>query len=69
MWLILSNINQDSHEFIKACDRLQRDGRVSRRQELSLNPIIVIRLFNVWVIDIMGPLVSSHVMNLYSYGG
>ena len=31
-----------------------------RKQELSLNPIIVIVLFDVWGINFMGPFVSSH---------
>ena len=46
-------IHQDAHEFSKACDRCQRDGGVSRRQDLSLNPILVIELFDVWGIDFM----------------
>ena len=33
-----------------------------RKQELSLNPIPVIELFDVWGIDFMGPFVSSHGM-------
>lgn len=53
-------IHQDSHEFAKACDKCQRDGCTSRRQEFSLNPILVIELYDVWGIDFMGPFVSSH---------
>ena len=34
----------------------------SRKQELPLNPILVIELFDVWGIDFMGPFVSSHGM-------
>ena len=33
-------IHQDAHEFAKACDRCQRDGGISRKQELPLNPIL-----------------------------
>ena len=33
-----------------------------KRQELLLNPILVIVLFDVWGIDFMGPFVSSHGM-------
>ena len=39
-------IHQDAHEFAKACDRCQRDRGISRRQELPLNPILVIELFD-----------------------
>ena len=55
-------IHQDAHEFAKACDKCQRDGGVSRRQDLSLNPILVIELFDVWGIDFMGPFVGSDGM-------
>ncbi|XP_069155015.1 uncharacterized protein [Solanum lycopersicum] len=39
---------QDAHEFSKACDRWQRDGGISRKQEIPLNLILVIELFDVW---------------------
>ena len=55
-------INQDAHEFSKAYDRCQRDGGNSRKQELPLNPILVIELFDVWGIDFMGYFLSSHEM-------
>ena len=56
------NIHQDAHEFAKACDRCQRDGGISRKQELPLNPILFIELFDVWGDFMMGPFVSSHWM-------
>ena len=55
-------IHQNAHEFAKACERCQRDGGVSRCQELPLNPIFVIKFFVVWGIDFMGHFVSSHRM-------
>ncbi|XP_069154608.1 uncharacterized protein [Solanum lycopersicum] len=55
-------IHQDAHEFVKECGRCQIDGGISRKQELSLNLIIVIELFDVWGIYFMGPFVSSHGM-------
>ena len=55
-------LHSDAHEFAKACDRCQRDGDISRKQELPLNPILVIELFDVWGIDFMGPFVNSHGM-------
>ena len=56
------NLHQDSHGFAKACNKCQRDGGISRKQDLPLNPILVIELFDVWGIDFMGPFVSSHGM-------
>ena len=55
-------IHQDAHEFAKACDRCHRDGGISRKQELPLNPILVFEVFDVWGIDFMDPFVSSRVM-------
>ena len=55
-------IHQDVHEFTKACEIFQRDGSISLKQELLLNPILVIELFDVWGIDFMGLFVSSHGM-------
>ena len=48
-------IHQYAHEFAKACDRCQTDGGISRRQELPLNLILVIKLFDVCNIDFMVP--------------
>ena len=56
------SIHQDAHEFAKACDKCQKDGGISRKQELSLNSIILIELFDVWGIDFTDPFVSSHGM-------
>ena len=33
-----------------------------KKQELPLNTILVIELFDAWGIDFMGPFVSSHGM-------
>ncbi|XP_015074061.1 uncharacterized protein LOC107018167 [Solanum pennellii] len=42
--------------------RCQRDCGISRRQDLPINPILVIELFDVWGINFIGPSVSSHGM-------
>ena len=63
MWLHCPTIHQDTHEFSKACDRFQRDDGISRKQELPVNHIFVIELFDVWGIDFIGPFVYSHGMN------
>ena len=52
MWLlIVHTLHQDAHGFAKSCDKCQRDGGISRKQELPLNPILVIELFDVWGVD------------------
>ncbi|KAK8662646.1 hypothetical protein V6N13_024537 [Hibiscus sabdariffa] len=51
---------KDAHNFYKACDRCQRTGNISRRNEMSLQCILEVELFDVWGIDFMGPFPSSH---------
>ena len=46
----LPKIHQDAHEFVNSCDRCERDGGISKRQELPLNPILVTELFDVWAL-------------------
>ena len=60
MLYYLTSIQQDAHEFAKTCDRCQRDGGFLQKQELLLNTILVIDLYDVWGIDFMGPFVIFH---------
>ena len=57
------SIHQDAREFSKECDRFKRDSGISRKQDLLLNPVLVIKLFYVWGIDFMIRFVISHGMN------
>ena len=41
---------------------MPRHGDISRKQELPLDPILVIQLFDTWGIDFMGSFVSFHGM-------
>ncbi|KAK8680591.1 hypothetical protein V6N13_109533 [Hibiscus sabdariffa] len=51
---------KDAYAFAKACDRCQRTGNISRRNEMPLQNILEVELFDVWGIDFMGPFPSSH---------
>ncbi|KAK8569208.1 hypothetical protein V6N12_007740 [Hibiscus sabdariffa] len=51
---------KDTHNFYKACDRCQRTGNISRRNEMSLQCILEVEIFDVWGIYFMGPIQSSH---------
>lgn len=53
-------INKDSFDFAKSCVCCKRKGGISKRQDLSMNQIMVIELFDVWSIDFMGSIVSSY---------
>ncbi|XP_062075775.1 uncharacterized protein LOC133779893 [Humulus lupulus] len=51
---------KDANTFVKYCDRCQRTGNISRRDEMPLNVILEVELFGVWGIDFMGPFPSSY---------
>ncbi|KAL4296674.1 hypothetical protein GQ457_12G014290 [Hibiscus cannabinus] len=51
---------KDAHNYYKACDRCQRTGNISRRNEMPLQYILEVELFDVWGIDFMGSFPSSH---------
>ncbi|KAI5312735.1 hypothetical protein L3X38_041909 [Prunus dulcis] len=50
---------KDAFNFCVKCDRCQRMGNISRRNELPLKNILFVELFDVWGIDFMGPFPSS----------
>lgn len=52
-------IYKDSFEFAKTCDRCQRTGNISGRNQMPLQNILEIELFDVWGIDFMGPFPPS----------
>ena len=51
-------------EWVKQCDKCQRMGNISRRNEMPLQGILVVQIFYVWGIDFKGPFPSSFG-NLY----
>ncbi|XP_028799536.1 uncharacterized protein LOC114754863 [Neltuma alba] len=50
---------KDAYAFVIRCDRCQRVGNISRRNEMPLNNILEVELFDVWGIDFMGPFPKS----------
>ena len=42
-------------QFTKQCDRCQRTGNISKRQEMPLHYILEVEIFDVWGLDFMGP--------------
>ncbi|XP_015169055.1 uncharacterized protein [Solanum tuberosum] len=53
---------EDGIEINDAYPDEHREGGISKKQELPMNPILVIELFDVWGLDYMGPFVSSNGM-------
>ncbi|XP_019256388.1 PREDICTED: KRAB-A domain-containing protein 2-like [Nicotiana attenuata] len=56
------SIYQDANQMVKACDQFQRQGSISKRNEMPMNFLMEVEIFDVWRIDFMGPLVSSYGM-------
>ena len=50
-----TSLFKDSIAFVKGCDKCQRLGTISRRHEMVLSNILDVEIFDVWVIDFMGP--------------
>ena len=49
---------------MSTCDKCQRIGSISKRDELPLRTILKVELFDIWGMDFMGPFPSS-LSNLY----
>jgi len=54
------SIFRDAHAYCSACERCQKLGSIGRRNMMSLNPILIVELFDVWGIDFMGPFPNSY---------
>ena len=57
-------IFRDCAEWVKLCDKLQKIGNISSRNEMPLSGIMVVQIFDVWGIDFMGQFPPSFG-NLY----
>ncbi|RVW85796.1 Retrovirus-related Pol polyprotein from transposon 17.6 [Vitis vinifera] len=50
---------KDAHTMCRSCDGCQRLGKLTRRNQMPMNPILIVDLFDVWGIDFMGPFLMS----------
>ncbi|CAM8934116.1 unnamed protein product [Rhodiola kirilowii] len=53
------HVFRDAYDHCKRCDRCQRVGNISARQEMPQVPILVNDVFDIWGIDFMGPFPAS----------
>ncbi|RVW21410.1 Retrovirus-related Pol polyprotein from transposon 17.6 [Vitis vinifera] len=49
---------KDAHIMCRSCDRCQRLGKLTKRNQMPMNPILIVE-FDVWGIDFMGPFPMS----------
>ncbi|RVW78547.1 Transposon Ty3-I Gag-Pol polyprotein [Vitis vinifera] len=54
-----SSLFKDSHIMCRSCDRCQRLEKLKKRNQMPMNPILIVDLFDVWGIDFMGPFSMS----------
>ncbi|CAA7027818.1 unnamed protein product [Microthlaspi erraticum] len=50
---------KDEASYIAKCDPCQRKGGITKRDEMPINPILEVEIFDVWGIDFMGPFKPS----------
>ena len=55
---------KDAHQFVSTCDKCQRMGSISRKDEPPMHTILEVELFDLWGMDFMGPFPPSY-NNLY----
>ncbi|XP_023731015.1 uncharacterized protein LOC111878743 [Lactuca sativa] len=48
-------MSRDCYMFSKSCERRQRTGNISQKNQMPQNPILVCENFDVWGIDFKGP--------------
>ncbi|XP_074374633.1 uncharacterized protein LOC141715045 [Apium graveolens] len=57
---VLGQRKKNIFHFVLRCDRCQRVGNMSKRDEMPLNVLLEVKIFDVWGIDFMGPFVSLY---------
>ena len=60
------NLFKDAHQFVSTCDKCQRMGSISKKDEPPMSTILEVELFDLWGMDFMGPFPPSFG-NLYIF--
>ena len=51
---------KDAHSFVKSCNKCQRTGNISSKNEMPFNSILEVELFDFLGINFMGSFLSSY---------
>ncbi|XP_021731261.1 uncharacterized protein LOC110698162 [Chenopodium quinoa] len=57
-------MHKDARKFVSRCDKCQRSGGITKRDEMPQQNILKVEPFDVWGVNFMGPFISS-CGNLY----
>ena len=49
-------LHKDAINYTRKCDKCQRMGRPTRKNEMSLNPQVALTSFDKWGMDFIGPI-------------
>eukprot|EP00253_Pinus_taeda_P002860 PITA_02860 len=47
---------KDAKRYVRACDSCQRMGQPNHRDEIPLNPQVILEPFQIWALDFIGPI-------------
>ena len=53
------NLFRDAHKYCKSGIRCQQIGRITKRDMMLMNLILIVEIFDMWGIDFMGPFPKS----------
>jgi len=56
---------KDARKYVKACDSCQRMGQPNHRDEIPLNPQVILEPFERWALDFIGPINRSSNQKVY----
>jgi len=56
---------KDVQLFVSKCDKCQRTGNITKRNEMTLNNILEVEIFYVWGVDFRGPSLLLLEINTY----
>ena len=58
-------IFKDAHHFYTECLQCQTTLNISKKNEMSIRPILEVEIFDLWGIDFMGPFPPSYGKSIF----
>eukprot|EP00253_Pinus_taeda_P023260 PITA_23260 len=52
----MPSIFKDAKKYVRACDSYQRMGQLNHKDEMPLNPEVILEPFEIWALDFIGPI-------------